>query len=215
MPYINFVETLIVEFSVSLFTAILFLMTLFGFLEIMPKIILKYLFSSKKGIFDTSDIPISFIKLAIQQLKTVDFSESFDQIQDKKNKISNFLYYSMEFVKIEKESGHPDYMNFCSQKYRHLRSLPATNDIIFRLNGLYENMNKTLTDINHMNSLEGKNEIMKDLETYLKLIENKDLSTIEPIEFKIEGLTIDKGFSFLFKKVILPVTLVVLAQWLI
>ena len=82
------------------------------------------------------------IKLAIQQLETVDFLESFYQIQHKKNQISNFLNHSLEFVKVDTDRGYPDYMNFCSHKYCYLLSSPATNDIIFRINGLYENINR-------------------------------------------------------------------------
>ena len=85
---------------------------------------------------------------------------------------------------------------------------------------LYQNpslraSNKTLIKINHMNCLEDKNEIMKDLEIYLKVIESKDLSEIELKKVVTKELTIDKAFPFLFKKVLLPVILVVLAQRLI
>lgn len=211
----QFGAVLFLDLFVSIVTSILLIFTIFTYIEMMPIIILKYLFSSENGIVDTSDIPIFFIKSAIQQLEAVDFLEDLDEIQHKKNQISNFLEYSLEFVKVDKDRGYPDYMNFCSQKYCFLLSSHAIEDIIFRINGLYENMNKTLVKINHMNCLEEKNVIMKDLEVYLNIIESKDLSKIEPKTILKEELTIDKAFSFSFKKVILPITLVVLAQWLI
>lgn len=211
----QFGAVLFLDLFVSIVTSILLIFTIFIYIEMMPIVILRYLFSSENGIVDTSDIPICFTKLAIQQLETVDFLENLDEIQHKKNQISNFLEYSLEFVKVDKDRGYPDYMNFCSQKYCFLLSSYAVEDIIFRINGLYENMNNTLIKINHMNCLEEKNVIMKDLEIYLNIIESKDLSKIEPKRILTKELTIDKAFSFSFKKVILPVTLVVLAQWLI
>lgn len=211
----QFGAIIFMDFFVSLITALALIFTISTYIEMMPIVILRYLFSSEKGIVDTSDMPISFINLAIQQLETVDFLESFYQIQHKKNQISNFLNHSLEFVKVDTDRGYPDYMNFCSHKYCYLLSSHATDDIIFRINGLYENINKTLIKINHMNCLEDKNEIMKDLEIYLKVIESKDLSEIEPKKVVTKELTIDKAFPFFFKKVLLPVILVVLAQRLI
>lgn len=211
----QFGAVLILDLFVSIVTSILLIFTIFTYIEMMPIVILRYLFSTKNGIVDTSDIPICFTKLAIQELETVDFLENLNEIQHKKNQITNFLEYSLEFVKVDKDRGYPDYMNFCSQKYCSLLSSHAVEDIIFRINGLYENMNKTLIKINHMNCLEEKNVIMEDLEIYLNIIESKDLSKIEPKRILTKELTIDKVFSFSFKKVILPVTLIVLAQWLI
>ncbi len=206
---------LINNILVSLINTIVLFWGLLIFIEMTPRSIIKYLFCKETGVVDVSDLPISFIKAAIQQLEAVDFSESFDQIQGKKNQISNLINNSLYFIKVDKEKTYVNYMNFCFLKCHGLLNKNARDDIRFRLNGLSEKMNNVLININHMNCVEDKNRITKDLETCLKVIENRDLSKIDPKEFVTGELTIDKVFSFFFKSVLLPVTLVILTQMII
>lgn len=208
----QFVISSISTFLLALATTLIIIMVLFLILEMIPTCFFQYLFTEKTGIIDASDVPISFIKAATQQLEEVNFLETSNQIQHKKNQISNFISYSLECVKVDKEIGGIDYMNFCFLKCRGLRSVTAFNDIIFRLNRLYEKMDNTLIEINHMNCLEDKGKIMEDLEIYLKIIESKDLSRIKPKEFVINESTIDRAFHSLSNKLILPLIVAIFAQ---
>ena len=191
-------------------------MIFFTFIEMLPLFITICLFPVNNGFVDVSDVPIYFIEMAKKQLETVDFLESSEQIQSKKNKISNLIYYSLDFVKIDKERQYLDYMNFCYTKCNGLLSEYSIKDIRFRANGLYEKMNTTLTKINHMNCLEDKNEIITDLELYLKVIDSKDLSEIEAVDFVTKESSLDRKLNFFFHKVFLPVILVIVARliWL-
>lgn len=200
---------------ISLITTLSLMTLILSTMDMVPTLFVHYFFSSKRKYMDASDVPISFTRMAMQELETVEFSENFDEIQDKKNKISNFLDNSLQFVKVSKEKKYIDDMNFCFPKYRGIMNKTARDDIRFRLNGLSEMMNKTLIKINHMNCLEDKNKIMTDLEIYLKVIENKDLNKIEPIEFVVKEPTIDKSISFFFHNLFLPIIIVILTQMLI
>ncbi|MDY0277712.1 MAG: hypothetical protein RBQ97_06475 [Acholeplasma sp.] len=200
---------------ISLITTLGIVMVLLSTMDMIPTLFLKYFFSSKRGYVDASDVPIFFTKMAMQELETVDFSGGFDQVQDIKNKISNLINNSLRFVKVDEEKTYIDYMNFCSPKSRGLINKNVIGDIKFRLNGLSEMMNKTLINVNHMSCLEDKNEIIKDLEMYLKIIENKDLSKIKPIELATKESTIDKSIKFFFHNMFLPIIIVILTQMLI
>jgi hypothetical protein len=211
---LKYLTALFCYFAVSLIMIICFFLIFFSYIEAMPIFILLCLFPVKNGFVDLSDVPIHFINLAIQELQTLIFLENFDQLQSKKNQISNLINDSLEFVKIDKEKRYPDYMNFCYLKYSGLLNIHATNDIMFRANGLYEKMNKTLIKINHMNCIDDKDEIEKDLEIYLKVIENRDLSKIEAVQFEIKDPTIDRTISFLFYKVLIPILLILFGRLL-
>lgn len=211
----EFIMALIVNIFVSLINTVAFFWGFLILIEMIPIFVINYLFSKKAGVVDLSDLPISFVEVGIQQLQAIDFSESFDQIQYKKNQISNRINNSIHFIKVDKEKTYVDNMNFCFSKCCGLQNKDAIDDIRFRLNGLSEKMNNILINVNHMNNIEEKNEILKDLEMCIKVIKNKDLSKIEPKEFVTEKLTIDKALSFFFKNVLLPVTVVILTQMLI
>jgi hypothetical protein len=209
------VEILVFNFFFALGDTILLIFAIILIIEIVPVSILRYFFYSKKGFIDMSDIPISFITIALQQLDSFDFAENFDIIQYKKIQISNLIYSSKQFIEINKDLGYPDYMNFYFNISRDLQSFSAYNDIVSRLNGLNEEVNETLIKINHMNSPIDKNKIKNDLEKYLKVIKTKDLSTTNSKEFVQEEHTLDKTMQFFFKKVFLPLILVLIAQSLI
>lgn len=213
----NFEFKMILLFNVfiSLITTLSIIVVVLSTMDMIPTLFVQYFFSSKRKYMDASDVPIFFTKMAIQELEIIDFSENIDQVQEKKNKISNFINSSLQFVKVDKEKKYIDDMNFCFPKSRGLLNKSARDDIKFRLNGLSEMMNKTLQNINHMNCLEDKNKIMTDLEIYLKVIENKDLSKIEPIKFERKESTIDKSINFFFHNLFLPIIIVILTQMLI
>lgn len=167
----NFEFKMILLFNVfiSLITTLSIIVVVLSTMDMIPTLFVQYFFSSKRKYMDASDVPIFFTKMAIQELEIIDFSENIDQVQEKKNKISNFINSSLQFVKVDKEKKYIDDMNFCFPKSRGLLNKSARDDIKFRLNGLSEMMNKTLQNINHMNCLEDKNKIMTDLEIYLNL----------------------------------------------
>lgn len=76
-------------------------------------------------------------------------------------------------------------------------------DILFRTNGLYQKIEELCVKINNMNSPDEQNEIVHDLKMYLKVIEDRDLSKIPPVEFEIKKLDLTsfiiKTISFLNK----------------
>lgn len=145
---------------------------------------------------DTSDVPISFIKNAIEELESFDFSDSFVQKQYKKNNITQLISYALNFfVKVDNGKKSPDFTNFCYTLWAGHLSPAARNDILFRTNGLYKKIDRLCADINSMNSPEKQDKILHDLEICLKAIENRDLSEIDPIEYEIKKS--DLTFSIL------------------
>lgn len=149
-------------------------------------------FHGRMIMIDTSDIPISFIKNAIEKLESFDFSDSFVQKQYTKNKITELISYALNFfVKVDNGKESPDFTSFCHTLWAGHLSPATRNDVLFRTNGLYMKIDEICVKINNMNSPDDKNMIIQDLKMYLKMIEDRDLSKIEgvPYEIKKSNLT--------------------------
>jgi hypothetical protein len=139
------------------------------------------------GRIDTSDCPISFIKKATEELKSFNFSDNITQKQNKKNQITQLISYASNYyIKVDNKNQAIDFINFCFPLWAGHLSEAAKNDVLFRTNGLYKKIDRLCADINNMNSPEKQNKILHDLEMYLKTIEDRDLSEIDPVEYEIK-----------------------------
>lgn len=169
-----------------LLTSALLLMV--GFLIfILTNSIIKSLFPVTNMRVDTSDIPISFIENAIEELVIFDFSDSFLQKQNKKDQITQLISFALDyFIKVDNGNKEPDYTNLCYILWSGHLSKAVQNDVLFRANGLYKKIDELCVKINNMNSEEEKNAIVHDLKMYLKVIEDRDLSNIDPVPYKIK-----------------------------
>jgi len=148
--------------------------------------LLQCIFPMTNRIADASDVPISFIRKAIEELESFNFSDNFEQKQDKKNQITQFISYALEFIKVDNGTKDPDYTNFCYILHAGHLSKAVQNDVLFRTNGLYKKIDELCIKINNMNCSEDKIVILQDLKMYLKVIEDRDLGKIEGIPYTIK-----------------------------
>lgn len=140
---------------------------------------------------DASDFPISFIKKAIEELEYFEFSDSFEQRQNKKNQIVELIVYAIDiFIKVDNGSQFINGTNICYALFTRNISNTARFDVLFRTNGLYKKMDQLCAHINNMNNPEEQSRIVQELKKCLKVIEDKDLSEIDPVEYKIAYKTI-------------------------
>lgn len=156
------------------------------FFAIISIRLLQCMFPMTKKIADTSDIPISFIEKAIEEVESFDFSDSFEQKQDRKDQITQLISYALEFIKVDNSNKDPDYTNFCYILYAGHLSKAAQNDVLFRTNSLYKKIDEICIKVNNMNCPEDKTVILQDLKMYLKVIRERDLSKIEGIPYTIK-----------------------------
>lgn len=178
-----FIYSLLLTSIVLLLLVILFLFILTSLIQCMFPVIKCY----GRRIIDTSDVPISFLKNAIEELESFNFSDSFVQKQYKKNQITELISYALNyFIKVDNGKENPDCTNFCYILWSGHLSEAARNDILFRTNGLYKKMDELCININNMNSPDDKDKIVQNLKMYLKVIEDRDLSKIEGIPYKIK-----------------------------
>ena len=148
---------------------------------------LSCIFPTENGIFDASDIPISLIKNAIGKLETFEFSDSFAQRQAQKIQIIELMSFTLEyFIKADNGKKVRDFMNVFFALLAGQYSEAAQNDVLFRTNGLYKKMDELCAHINNMNSQEEQSRIVQDLKMYLRVIEDRDLSQIEPVKYEIK-----------------------------
>ena len=188
----------------SLLLTFIFLFVSGIFLLFLTIFFIKLLFPVANNTVDTSDMPISFLKSSINELESFDFSDGFLKKQKKRNQIIELISFVLEnFIKIKHKNGHIDYTNVYYVVLSHHLTEGARKDMRFRINGLYEEIDKLCIRINYMNNPDEKAEIMQDLKKYLKIIEDRNLSEISPVEYKItkSNLTdlIVKGATFLSK----------------
>lgn len=140
---------------------------------------------------DASDFPLSFIKKAIEELEDFEFSDSFEQRQNKKNHIVELIVYAIDiFIKVDNESRFINNTNICYTLFVWNTSNTARFDVLFRTNGLYKKLDQLCASINNMNNPEEQSRILQELKKYLKVIEDRDLSKIDPVEYKIAYKTI-------------------------
>lgn len=182
-------------FSIMLTLFVLCIM-LFLLLFIEDSIIMC-LFPLKDNRIDTSDVPISFIEAAINNLIYFNFSDSFRQKQIKKNQTTQLISTALDsYIKVDNGNRDPHYTSFCFTLWAGHLSKAAQNDVLFRTNGLYERIDEVCAKINNMNSPDERDTIVQELKMYLKFIEDKDLSQIERVPYKIKKTNLS---NFLIK----------------
>ncbi|GEM_PF-1407093 len=169
-----------------LLTSLVIVMLAFIFIRIYTFLI-QCMFPITNRMVDTSDVPISFIKNAIAGLESFNFSDNFMQRQHKKNQITQLISYALNyFIKVDSGKKDPDFTNFCYVLWAGHLSEAARNDVLFRTNGLYKKIDELCVKINNMSSPDDNIMIVQDLKRYLKVIEDRDLSKIEEIPYKIK-----------------------------
>lgn len=90
------------------------------------------------------------------------------------------------YIKVDNGNKEPDYTNFCYILWSGHLSEAVRNDVLFRVNGLYMKIDELCVKINNMSNEKEKNAIVYDLQTYLQVIVDRDLSRIEKVEYKIK-----------------------------
>jgi hypothetical protein len=160
---------------------------------------------NKSGLFDTSDIPISLITEAIDELNSFNFSLTREDLEQDRKNISNLIYDASEFITVEnKFFGIPLGMRYFQLFITGLKSKAAKSDILYRTNGLSERLKEIEVKLNCLKTEEDKEEIANNLIKYLDIIENKDLCEIEPVPYTGHGLIVGiakkfEPISFIFR----------------
>ena len=145
--------------------------------------IFSLVFSQNKlsGFLDTSDIPILFIVRSIDEIKSLDFSSSWEDIKQNKNKISNLINDALEFIIIDDRFfAIPLGMRYHQQFIKGLKNESAKRDILYHVNGLSYELSAIIIKLDCMNTVEDKEEICNQLQKYLKIkpyVKLKKLST--------------------------------------
>jgi hypothetical protein len=151
----------------------------------------------RNGIIDSSDVPISFILDAIEILESFSFSDIFEENLNKKKQIIEGISFALEnFIDVTKSDQTIACTNICFILVYDQFNKSVEKDILFRTNGLYQKIEELCIKINYMKNQEEKEQIVHDLKKYLKMIQDRDLSEITPVEYKIEG----SGLSSFFIK---------------
>jgi len=140
------------------------------------------------GLPDASDMPISFIRKAIDKIDSFDLTSTWDGKQQIKIQIINLLNNSLEFITLkDKLLGIPQGLRYYQPFIAGLKNKSLKKDISYRINGLSEKLNKIVIQLNYMNTIEEKEKILEDLTNFLNIIENRKLQEIEKVEYKKEG----------------------------
>ena len=127
-----------------------FLGLIFCFIAIL---LMRCMFPVEENRIDTLDYPVTFIKNAIEELELFDFSDNALQKQSKKDKTTELISYALNFfIKVDNGNKNPDYSNFCYILWSGHLSKAAKNDVLFRTNGLYKEMDALCIKINNMKS---------------------------------------------------------------
>lgn len=200
LDLINVLFFFFVPFIIATFTLFI-LIIIITFTVFTP---IRFIFPTKNGIIDASDIPISFIEDAIEKLEVFDFSCSLEKKRDKKKQIIDSISYASEhFINVNKPSQAVYSTNICYILAIDQFNKSVLKDILFRTNGLYQKIEKLCVKINNMNTPEEQNEILRDLNMYLKVIEDRDLSEIDLVEYEIKKSDLTssvlKAAAFLYK----------------
>ena len=181
------VANLFVFFFYAIFLTSVLLFAIAVSIAMFNAFLIECIFPVTNGRIDISDCPISFIKKAIEELKNFNFSDNITQKQNKKDQITQLISYASNYyIKVDKNNQNIDFTSFCFPLWAGHLSEAARNDVLFRTNGLYKKIDGLCVEINNMNSPEEQSRIVQDLEIYLKVIENRDLSRIEPVEYEIK-----------------------------
>lgn len=174
LPYSSVIKY---ELSVLAFSLISF------FLIALPGIaIFALVFPQNKssGLFDTSDIPISLITKAIDEINSFNFSLTWEDSQQNRKKISNFVHNALEFITVDdKIFAIPLGMRYSQLFIAGLKNKAAKRDILYRINGLTEELGEIIIKLNCMNSVRDQEDISNELKKYLKIIEDRNLCEIK------------------------------------
>ena len=120
-------------------------------------------------------------------MESFTFSDSFALKQDKKNQLTQLISYALDtFIKVDNGNKYPNYTDFCYVLWAGHLSEAAQNDVLYRTNGLYKKIDELCIKINNMNTFDDKVVIIQDLKMYLKVIEDRDLSKIEGVQYTIK-----------------------------
>lgn len=143
----------VIPFLLILFTVYILTVS-FGFLGI---IFFSLIFPQNKvsGLPDASDIPISFLERANEEISLFNFSSTWENKQQSKNKISNLMNNAQEFITIrDKILGVPHGLRYYQPFIGGLKNKTSKIDIFYRINGFSEKLNKIIVDLNYMNTVE-------------------------------------------------------------
>ncbi len=177
IPDFPYSSVITYEFSALMFSIISFLL-----IEFSGIVIFAFVFPKNKssGLFDTSDIPISFITKAIDEINSFNFSLTWEDSQQKRKKMSNHIHNALEFITVEdKFIAIPLGMRYFQLFVAGLKNKAAKKDILYRINGLTEELGEIIIKLNCMNSVRDQEEISNELKKYLKIIEDRNLCEIK------------------------------------
>ena len=202
----------------NLNTPIIILMTtymLFASFVIFGIIFFSLIFSRNKvsGFPDASDIPISFIDEAIKEIDQFDFSTTWEENQLKRNQISNLMNNALEFITIrDKIFGVPHGLRYYQPFIGGLKNKSSLREIVFRINGLSEKLNKIIIDLNCMDTVQKKDAIYKNLIEYSNILKNRNLQEMDRVEYSKIGI-IETTIKIIkpYKELIVLITVIFLA----
>lgn len=146
----------------------------------------SWIFPQNKGtgLPDVSDIPTSFLEKANEEISLFDFSSTWENKQQNKNKISNLMNNANEFITTrDKILGVPHGLRYYQLFIGGLENRSSNIDIINRINGFSEKLNKIIVDLNYMNTVEDKEEIYNSIIEYLDILKNRNLHKMEKVDF--------------------------------
>lgn len=175
----------------SLYLIIFSILIILSGFTMMGAFLIFYLIfpKNKLSIFpDTSDIPISFIHKSIDELNLFEFEVEWEKRQISKNKISNLINNALEFISIEdKMWAVPQGLRYHNIIMSGINNKSLRMDLLCRVNGLSIKLNEIIIDLNCMNNVEDKGQIIDKLKKYLKIIEDKEICAIEAVKLDETG----------------------------
>lgn len=153
--------------------------------------------NKSSGLVDTSEIPISFIAKAIDDINSFSFSLPWDDLQQNRKKISNLVHDALEFITIEDNFfAIPLGMRYSQFFISGLKNKAARRDILQRINGLTDELGEIIIKLNCMNSVSDQEDISNKLKQYLKIIEDRNICAIKnKVEYREDSViwnTIEK-----------------------
>jgi hypothetical protein len=141
------------------------------------------------GFPDASDMPISFLEEAIEEIGSFDFSLTWENKQLNKNRISNLMNDALEFITVrDKILGVPHGMRYYQAFIRGIKNKYSVRETLYRINGFSEKLNEFIVDLNYMNTVEDKEKISKSLLEYLIILKKRNLHNMERVEYPKIGI---------------------------
>lgn len=136
------------------------------------------------------EIPIYFIRQAIDELNELNFLEGRNKIRYRKTKILNLLNDAFEFITLEDKLFRIPYgLTFPKVVLGNINNESVRRDIIYRINGLSIKFEKTMVSFNWISKITDKEKIRQELVEYLDIIETENLRNIEPVNYISRGLS--------------------------